>query len=169
MDVREAVKFGYAEYLEKNEPISDTERELYSHYGFDKNADFRRLMFKFPNGYGASVIRTPASYGGNLNLWELAVIHGQYICYDSGVTSDIVGSLNPREVNQLLTEIYNLQPKQETQMKKLFIIRKGRRGPAIPNEFFQDKMIAKQRRDELGSEYVVSYGPDHKKYIKSGE
>ena len=65
-------------------------------------------------------------------------------------------------------EIFNLPPKQEYPVKKLFIIRKGRRGPAIPDEFFSDKMLAKQRRDELGSEYVVSYGPDHKKF-KSGE
>jgi hypothetical protein len=31
-------------------------------------------------------------------------------------------------------------------------------------------MLAKQKRDELGPEYVVSYGPDHRKFInKSGE
>lgn len=170
MDVREAAKFGFREYLTMDEPISENERELYSQYStYDKNRDYRRMLFMFPNGYGASVIRTPGSYGHEANLWELAVIRGKYICYDSGIENagDVVGSLTPREVHHYLIQIFNLQPKKETQMKKLFIIRKGRRGPAIPDEFFSDKMLAKQRRDELGEGHVVSYGPDHKKYNQS--
>ena len=171
MDLKEAAKFGFREYLTTDEPISEAERELYSQYStYNKNRDYRRMLFMFPNDYGASVIRTPGSYGHELNLWELAVIRGKYICYDSGIenTNDVIGSLTPREVHHYLIQIFNLQPRQqEYPMKKLFIIRKGRRGPAIPDEFFSDKMIAKQRRDELGSEYVVSYGPDHKKYNQS--
>lgn len=31
-------------------------------------------IYKFPNGYGASVIRGRGSYGGQSGLWELAVI-----------------------------------------------------------------------------------------------
>jgi len=54
-------------------------------------------------------------------------------------------------------------------MKKLFIIRKHKNGPAVPDLFFSDKMEAKKNRDSLGEGYVVSYGPDHKKFIKSGE
>ena len=30
-------------------------------------------IYKFPNGYGASVIKTDYSYGGKNGLWELAV------------------------------------------------------------------------------------------------
>jgi hypothetical protein len=54
-------------------------------------------------------------------------------------------------------------------MKKLFIIRNYRNGPMIPDLFFSDKMDAKKKRNELGGNHVVSYGPDHKKFIKSGE
>ena len=51
-----------------------------------------------------------------------------------------------------------------SEVKKLFIIRKGRRGPQIPDLFFSDKMEAKKHRNTLGEGHVVSYGPDHKKY-----
>jgi hypothetical protein len=54
-------------------------------------------------------------------------------------------------------------------MKKLFIIRRHKNGPMIPDLYFSDKMEAKKKRNELGDNHVVSYGPDHKKFIKSGE
>ena len=34
----------------------------------------RQKIYKFPNGYGASVIKGPYSYGGPDGLWELAVL-----------------------------------------------------------------------------------------------
>lgn len=168
MSIREACKFGFREYLVEDAPITPNELAVYAVRGVNKDIDYRRMVFRFPNGYGASVIRTPGSYGGESGLWELGVVHGKFICYDSGITDDVIPSLTAKEVHQYLTKIFNLPPKQqETQMKKMFIIRKGRQGPVVPNEFFQDKMVAKQRRNELGSEYVVSYGPDHKKYNQS--
>lgn len=48
-------------------------------------------------------------------------------------------------------------------MKRLFIVRKYKNGPAVPGLFFSDKMEAKKARNELGDNAVVSYGPDHKK------
>ena len=33
--------------------------------------------YKFPNGYGASVIRHEGSYGYSQGLWELAVLDGE--------------------------------------------------------------------------------------------
>lgn len=45
----------------------------------------------FQNGYGASVIKTPYSYGGDEDLYELAVLCKDGICYDSGLTEDVLG------------------------------------------------------------------------------
>jgi hypothetical protein len=53
-------------------------------------------------------------------------------------------------------------------VKRLFIIRRGKRGEPVRDEHsvltFPSKQEAKAVRDSLGAEYVVSYGPDHKLY-----
>jgi hypothetical protein len=63
--------------------------------------DYRRKWF-FDNGYGASVVRTKYSYGGDEGLYELAVLRGTEdnfeIRYDTGITVDVLGWLTPRDV-----------------------------------------------------------------------
>lgn len=58
-------------------------------------------------------------------------------------------------------------------MKKLFAIRNNSTGKLVKDEYFQDKMVAKRRRDELNGDtpeqlgkqlqYSVTPGPDHHK------
>ena len=38
------------------------------------NIGNRQAVFKFPNGYGASLIQGPSSYGGEDGLFEIAVL-----------------------------------------------------------------------------------------------
>ncbi len=76
----------------------------------------------FQNGYGVSVVRftTPfgsgpfgsGSYGSEEVLYELAVIKGTEedwnICYDTYITSDVLGHLTTEEVEVLLSQVENL-------------------------------------------------------------
>ena len=66
------------------------------------------LRYHFANGYGASVIRTPISYGNQENLWELAVLHGNEITYSTHLTNDVLGYLVPSAVTHYLQEIKEL-------------------------------------------------------------
>ena len=59
----------------------------------------------FDNGYGASVIKTPFSYGGDKGLWEIAVMHGGSITYTTPVTDDVLGYLTDEEANKVLSDI----------------------------------------------------------------
>lgn len=63
----------------------------------------------FPNGYGASVIRSEYSYGGRKGLYELAVLRGNVenfsLCYTTPITSDVCGCLTPAEVTALLAQV----------------------------------------------------------------
>lgn len=62
----------------------------------------------FENGYGASIIRSTFSYGGSEGLYELAVLKGEEICYDTPITSDVLGYLSEEDVIEVLTLIEEL-------------------------------------------------------------
>jgi hypothetical protein len=63
----------------------------------------------YPNGYGASIVQHPYSYGNSSGLWELAVIKGTEgewnICYETPITNDVLGHLSENEVDEILTQI----------------------------------------------------------------
>jgi hypothetical protein len=64
---------------------------------------------KFDNGYGASVVKGPHTYGGNEGLYELAVIDANdQVTYDTPVTNDVEGYLTEEDITKLLEQIQNL-------------------------------------------------------------
>lgn len=67
-----------------------------------------RWTFRFANGYGASVIDD--GYGGEAGLYELAVIGPDGgLCYDTPVTSDVLGFLSEDEVAEALDRVKALE------------------------------------------------------------
>ncbi len=76
-------------------------------------ADFFQARISFDNGYGASVIRGYGTFGGEVGLYELAVLHNGELCYDSGLCDDVVGWLTPNEINEWLEKIENLPKKED--------------------------------------------------------
>ena len=67
-----------------------------------------QLVYKFPNGYGASVIKHEGSYGYDQGLWEIAVLDGDDLCYSSPIANDVLGRLNDKEVEDTLLRIKSL-------------------------------------------------------------
>ena len=69
----------------------------------------KQCIVQFPNGYGASVVQGPYTYGGKDGLYELAVLgkDGE-ITYDTPITNDVLGYLSEAEVEKTLLEIKNL-------------------------------------------------------------
>jgi hypothetical protein len=75
----------------------------------NKHMDGIQKVYKFPNGYGASVVKHQGSYGYAQGLWELAVLDADGdICYSTEVTSDVLGHLNDPEVDNILGQIFRL-------------------------------------------------------------
>lgn len=73
-----------------------------------------QYLFKFPNNYGASVIKHMYSYGSSRDLWELAVIYfddgGDWdLTYDTEITGDVEGYLTDQDVLDLLGKIRDLK------------------------------------------------------------
>lgn len=69
-------------------------------------------QFHFENGYGASVIRGPYSYGGPQGLYKLAVLRKRRkyweITYKTPITNDVLGNLKYNDVVQALEDISGL-------------------------------------------------------------
>ena len=69
-------------------------------------------IYKFPNGFGASVVQSPFSYGGRVGLWELAMVEfiddEKYeLVYNDIVEGDVLGYLTESEVEEVLEKIKN--------------------------------------------------------------
>lgn len=76
---------------------------------------FRVPKYKFPNGYGASIICQPGSDGFEEGLFELAVLkfsddarYGFDLVYDTPITNDVLGFLNEDQVDEVLAAITRL-------------------------------------------------------------
>jgi hypothetical protein len=64
---------------------------------------------KFENGYGASVVKTDYTYGGDKGLYELAVLDSDgNLTYATSVTDDVIGYLRPEDVTDVMTKIQQL-------------------------------------------------------------
>lgn len=61
--------------------------------------------YKFDNGYGASVICNSGSYGVQDGLFEVAILKGDDICYDTPISPDVVGWLDFAGVADILNQI----------------------------------------------------------------
>ena len=75
----------------------------------NKVHDGIQKVYSFPNGYGASVVKHSYSYGGKDGKWELAVLKGEDLCYNTDITSDVLGYLNDPEVDDYLRQIEKLE------------------------------------------------------------
>ena len=64
--------------------------------------------YKFPNGYEASVISHDSSYGGNKNLFEIAIMVDGDLVYDTPITQDVLGYLTWDAVEENLWRIKDL-------------------------------------------------------------
>ena len=73
--------------------------------------------FRFPNNYGASVIKHPGSYGYDKDLFELAVIlfidDEWHLTYETPITDDVIGNLTNEEVLNYLKQIKDLKGSDE--------------------------------------------------------
>jgi hypothetical protein len=69
-----------------------------------------QARIQFDNGYGASVVKTPHSYGGDKGLYELAVLGTDgHLTYATPVTSDVIGYLRDIDVTDVMEKIQQLQ------------------------------------------------------------
>lgn len=77
--------------------------------------------YSFDNGYGASVVCHPGTYGYEDGLFEVAVMHEDQLCYNSAISNDVVGWLTETQVSDLLDEIADLPEREECDHESGFL------------------------------------------------
>jgi hypothetical protein len=88
---------GFEKYIQK--PVDDE-------YWEDQT------LYKFDNGFGASIVFHPGTYGYEQDLVELAVIQWLddtfILSYDTYLTDDVLGGLNKAQAKLTLQKIKEL-------------------------------------------------------------
>lgn len=75
---------------------------------------YPQTIYKFPNGYGASIIKLKYIYFGI----EIAVLkfdeNGNWeIDYSTPITNDVIGGMNEERRDELLQQIFDLEKSEE--------------------------------------------------------
>ena len=65
-------------------------------------------LYSFDNGYGASIITGPATYGHKQGLYEIVVLYKGSICYDTFITDDVIGFATVERCEEVLQLIKDL-------------------------------------------------------------
>jgi hypothetical protein len=81
-------------------------KEIKVHNGIQK-------IYRFENGFGASIIQHQFSYGNELGLWEVGVLEFEdelySLNYETEITDDVIGNLTLEQVEEVLNKIKNLK------------------------------------------------------------
>lgn len=72
---------------------------------FEQKSVSKQAVVDFSNGFGASIVIGPYTYGGSKGLYELAVTDKDGLTYDTPVTDDVLGYLSKKEVEKALIKI----------------------------------------------------------------
>lgn len=85
--------------------FNDLEFKIHPNMGMGIQA-----RIQFDNGFGASIVKGPYTYGGDKGLYELAVLDNNGdLTYDTPITEDVLGHLTEDDVTNILSQIQNLQ------------------------------------------------------------
>jgi len=69
----------------------------------------KQARLQFDNGFGVSVVSHTFSYGGKDGLFEVAVLDKDgKLTYETSVTNDVIGYLEPHEVSEIMEQVQNL-------------------------------------------------------------
>ena len=103
----ERYKEFYMEIKKQNNMKTFKDLEFKSH---PNHIGGKQARITFENGYGASIIQTPLSYGGKIGLYEIGILDNEGdICSTTPITdSGVIGYLREEDVSEGMIRIQNL-------------------------------------------------------------
>ncbi len=69
----------------------------------------KQAVVNFDNNFGVSVVFGKTFYSNGVDTYEVAVLRDGEICYDSGISSDVLGYISREEVSTYMVAIQELE------------------------------------------------------------
>ena len=73
--------------------------------GIEPTMGLLGIRIHFDNEYGVSIVSHEYSYGGRGGLYELAVLRGDDLCYDTPIADDVIGWLTAEEAIEIARKV----------------------------------------------------------------
>ncbi len=71
-------------------------------------AKAKQAKMDFENGYGISVLFGSMFYSNGIDSYEVGVLKGGTLCYDTPITNDVIGYIPAAEVSDIMRKIQEL-------------------------------------------------------------
>lgn len=71
--------------------------------------NLKQATLEFENGYGVSVVFGEAFYSNGVNTYEVGILKGGHLCYDTWITDDVMGYLTEDEVTSTMAKVQELK------------------------------------------------------------
>ena len=69
----------------------------------------KQAIENFENGYGVSVLFGNCFYSNGIDTYEVAVLFGESITYDTEITDDVMRYLSEDEVSEIMAKVQLLK------------------------------------------------------------
>lgn len=69
------------------------------------------MRLSFPNGYGVSIVEHGSAYATPGESVEVAVTHGESLCYATPITGDVLPYVPHADIPALLVKVAALEPR----------------------------------------------------------
>lgn len=86
----------------------------YHDVSYSNGTQRHQIKVAFPNGFGMSCIKEPSSYGQDHDLWEVAVLFEEDICYDTYITDDVCGYVTDEGIKTIAKLVMDLRQRETT-------------------------------------------------------
>ena len=85
-----------------------TENHILPEDGIKTNFKFHYTISFPTTKYSYSIVKGGGSYGRNADLFELAVLYDDHLCYDTDITDDVIGYLEEEDLYAMVNLLLRL-------------------------------------------------------------
>lgn len=88
--------------------FTDLKFEAYSKMSMPNFIGHKQAKLAFENGYEVSVLFGNMFYSNGIDTYEVAILLDGNLCYNTGITDDVIGYITADEVTDIMKKVQAL-------------------------------------------------------------